>query len=363
MIIGCCGFGSSGSSVVTDFLKEYDSFDVIDDFEYTLCYCPDGIRSLDFALNEFPVRNDFASVALKRFSTLVINKMPNSSFIKQSNIDKKEFRKISIEYINSLIDFSWRGYNGTEFLTHNAFYRLFGISLMMQRVIPFFEKKGRRTWKNKYPYHSINFCSYPNEFIEKTKKYNDDIISLASNNNSNIKVLDQPFPGDNPISCMKYFNNPKCIVVDRDPRDIYIFLKTKLKNRGSFMPSENVKEFVNYFKKIRKNYENLTANDSLLFIKFEDMIYRYDETTSKIVSFLGLNPNPNPKTIFIPKRSMANTQLFKRFKEFSKDVEYIESELKEYLYDFTDCEYSQDGEMFFGKSNVNFLKNKNEKQK
>ena len=361
MLVGCCGFGSSGSSVVTDYLKEYNSFDVIDDFEYTLCYCPDGIRALDFGLNEFPSRNDFASVSLDRFSNLVLKKIPNSAFIKQSKIDKKSFLKISKKYIESLITLEWKGYNGTEFITCSPFYRKIGIGFLMQRFIPFYEKNKKLIWKKKYPYHRICLCSHPSDFILKTKQYNSSIINLASSNNSEIKVLDQPFPGDDPLSCMKYFDDPKCIIVDRDPRDTYIFIKTKLKHRGSFMPSDSVCDFVEYYKKIRNNYEKIKSKKNVLFIKFEDMVYKYDETTKKVTDFLGIGANPNPKTIFIPERSMANTQLFKRFKEFESDIKYIEKELSAYLYDFTDCKYLAKGDMFFGRSNINLLKN--EKQK
>ena len=35
MIVGACGFGSTGSSVVTDYLKEFDGIQVKDDFEFT----------------------------------------------------------------------------------------------------------------------------------------------------------------------------------------------------------------------------------------------------------------------------------------------------------------------------------------
>ena len=34
MIIGACGFGSTGSSVVTDYLREYDNITVKDDLVY-----------------------------------------------------------------------------------------------------------------------------------------------------------------------------------------------------------------------------------------------------------------------------------------------------------------------------------------
>ena len=35
MIIGACGFGATGSSVVTDYLHEFDGIQVKDNFEFT----------------------------------------------------------------------------------------------------------------------------------------------------------------------------------------------------------------------------------------------------------------------------------------------------------------------------------------
>ena len=34
MIIGACGFGATGSSVLTDLLREYDDIQVYDTFEF-----------------------------------------------------------------------------------------------------------------------------------------------------------------------------------------------------------------------------------------------------------------------------------------------------------------------------------------
>ena len=359
MIIGVCGFGSSGSSVVSDYLKEYDSIDVLDDFEYTICYCPDGIVSLDYALNTVSSRNDYSSAALDRFEYLVKKKLVNSSFVKQSGIKKKDFLKICDSYIAKLTSFSWKGYNGTEFITKSKFYKIFGISIMMQRIVPFFEKKLKKTWKGKYPYHDIRLCVEPDGFYEATKTFNSEIIQSLGYDTTKMVVLDQPFSGDKPDLYMDYFDNPMCILVDRDPRDTYIFLKTKLKNRGSFMPSDTVQHFIEYYRKIRKYrklYEH-NQNQRILFIRFEDMVYKYESTVLKIQQFLSLGENPNPQTIFIPKKSMANTQLFKRFPQFEGDIRIIEQELSEFLYDFSNCPApNPNDEMFFGKSSIN-LKN------
>ena len=86
-------------------------------------------------------------------------------------------------------------------------------------------------------------------------------------------------------------------------------------------------------------------------VEFEDLVYHYDSATKKLRDFLNLGENPNPKSIFDPSMSMANTQIWKRYPEFQKDIEYIERELKEYLFDFEGCpEPDVNAKMFSGRS-------------
>ena len=127
MIIGTCGFGSSGSSVVTDYLKETGCFNVLDDFEYTINYLPDGILQLDYFVNTQPGRNDLSSTAFIRMKQM-LKKLSKSSFIKQSGLKRKDFKIICEDFYKEITDVGWRGYNGVEFIIKGRFYRFFGIS-------------------------------------------------------------------------------------------------------------------------------------------------------------------------------------------------------------------------------------------
>ena len=117
------------------------------------------------------------------------------------------------------------------------------------------------------------------------------------------------------------------------------------------MPIDTVENFVKYYRSIRDNQPYKEKNDKILCIKFEDMVYHYDETTKMIRDFLHLPENPNPKSVFDPALSIANTQVWKRFPQFAKDIEYIERELPEYLFDYSGCpEPDLKSNMFYGKS-------------
>lgn len=168
-------------------------------------------------------------------------------------------------------------------------------------------------------------------------------------------ILDQPFAGNNPQACFKFFEDPYAIVVDRDPRDNYVFANTRLVGKlPHFMPTQPVDDFVKYYRALRDKQPYKEKNDRVLSIRFEDMVYNYDIATKQIQEFLNLPENPNPKSIFDPAISMPNTQIWKRFPQYAKDIEYIEKELPEYLFDFSGCpEPDPNGKMFHGKSPKN----------
>lgn len=120
------------------------------------------------------------------------------------------------------------------------------------------------------------------------------------------------------------------------------------------MPSENVEEFVQYYKLMRDGQPYQQKNDKILNIHFEALVYDYENATKKIRDFCKLPENPRPKSVFDPSLSVNNTQLILRFPQYQKDVEYIERELPEYLFDFSKYpKPNNSGRMFMGKSPLN----------
>src|SRR5690606_32133163 len=134
-------------------------------------------------------------------------------------------------------------------------------------------------------------------------------------------VLNQPFPGNDPESSFRYFKNPKAIVVDRDPRDVYVFAKKFLLHKGRMIPTERVEDFVIYHRNMRKNMPYLEENKRILNINFEDLVYEYDVTIQKVIDFCQLEKHSHPKSIFVPEMSINNTQVFKRYPEYAKDIQ------------------------------------------
>lgn len=346
MVVGACGFGSTGSSVVTDYLMEYGNLSVVDSLEFTWVLGVDGLIDLEYHLNHPHARTLDSIEAIQRYRERALRSL--RLYTKVGDIDEKLYRESVNNFLESItqIKWSWRTYFSCG-SWRDMFYRV------VDRVLPVYERKiGHR--HNGWPYQNVAFSVLPDNFYEAAIKHVKELLGALGADFSKNVILDQPFPGNNPQSCFPFFEDPYAIVVDRDPRDNFVFANTRLLGVNHFMPIQPVEDFVKYYRALRDKQPYKEANDRILSLNFEDMVYNYDEATSKIKKFLNLGENPNPRSIFDPSMSMANTQVWKRFPQFSNDIKFIERELPEYLFDFSDFpEPAADGKMFFGKSPKN----------
>lgn len=348
MIIGACGFGSTGSSAVTDYLKEYDSFQVIDKIEFNWVSGVDGLIDLDFHVNHPHNRTSDSIRAIDRYRTMC-NGMAKK--LSRAGVPSEKFVQLTNDFLDSIITTSWDWslHHGDKNLADKIRKSLYARFSIVSK----WEVKHGRHWEG-YPLDKVYLSVMPKGFDEKARKHVHDILLAMGADFSRPIILDQPFAGNNPQACFKFFEDPYAVVVDRDPRDNYVFAKTKLLGRFHLMPINNVEDFVKYYRALRKNQPYSEPHERVLCIKFEDMVYYYDKTTAKLRDFFNLPDNPNPKSIFDPAISLPNTQVWKRYPQFQKDIEYIEKELPEYLFDYTDCpEPDPNGKMFWGKSPKN----------
>lgn len=349
MIVGACGFGSTGSSAVTDYIREFDNFQVIDNLEFTWVSSVDGLIDLDFHLNHPHNRTSDSIVAIERFRKLYLSKRQSYA---QRGLSSDVFDKSVENFLNAVIMTSWK-WNRHDVGKRPYWDRILRKLLDKIHFVPKWELRHGRQW-NHYPLEDVFFSVLPENFMEAAKKHVREILVGFGADLNKPLILDQPFPGNNPQACFKFFEDPYAIVVDRDPRDNYVFARTKLLGRFHLMPINSVEDFVTYYRALRRNQPYTKPHKRILSIKFEDMVYHYDETTARLREFLNLPENPNPKSIFNPSISMPNTQVWKRFPQFAKDIEYIEQELSEYLFDYTGCpEPDPNGKMFYGKSPKN----------
>lgn len=343
MIIGACSFGSTGSSAVTDYLCEFGNVQVLDQMEFTWVSGVDGLLDLDFHLNHPHSRTSDSIISINRYRQKALKSL--HVYEKAGKIDSKFFLESVERFLDSItqVTWYWDVNRPTDFFGRN-------IRRITDRIIPQLEiKRGHQV--HCWPMEKVSLSVMPSNFEEAARQHVKELLTGMGADFSRPIILDQPFAGNNPQACFKFFEDPYAVVVDRDPRDNYVFANTRLLGFNHFMAVRPVEDFVKYYRALRDNQPYKQESERVIHVKFEDMVYHYDETTKRICDFFHLGENPAPKSIFNPEVSMPNTQVWKRFPQFAKDIEYIEKELPEYLFDYSGCpEPDPHGQMFFGKA-------------
>lgn len=327
MFIGVCGFGETGSGAVLDYLKEFDSITVKDDLEFTYLANVDGLLYLEQALMNPYGRTAHSIWGFKRFLDMV-DRM--KSYYKGHGLSEDAFKKSAKEFVDSITMVKW--FWSYKSYSYHSFY--FFHHFVMSKIVPRMERKTGHRAKC-WPLQIVRFSIRPDNFYEAAKKHIDELLREMGVDQDSKVVLDQPFGANNPQACFPFFNEPYAIIVDRDPRDLYVSGKTKLMGQWRFFPIEKVEDFIIYYKALRFKQPYQENDSRILRVRFEDLVYEYDKTTTAIRTFLKLPDNPHPHSFFDPSMSIANTQVFKRYPSFMDDIKKIEEALPEYLFDYS----------------------------
>jgi hypothetical protein len=344
-IITTTGFYSTGSSAITDLLMEYNNVVCKSDLEIRILHDPYCVSDLEYNLIENPNRHN-SSHSVKRFIHHM-KKLDHVWFIKRfSKYFNGKFLPIIEEYIN---DLSLMQYHS---IWHYDVYERSNCFYVLSRMHCKFNRLMHKIFR--IPLNNRNLVSKKEKayltttdeeiFLAATKKMMNNLALAICNGDQEFVCFDQLVPPSNISRYERYVDDLKVIVVDRDPRDIYVLEKKIWK--GNIIPKD-VKEYCTWYKWTRELLKNNPDGD-YLFIRFEDLIYKYDETVSKIENYLNLSKenHKNPLTHFNPNKSIANTQVWLNYDEYKDDIEYISNELKDYLYDFPSKEKSNRKDMF-----------------
>lgn len=332
-VISCASYYGTGSSAITDYVSEFNGVFSMTNEEFRFLQDPDGIDDLAFHLVENHNRHN-AGHALKRYKRLVDFYNGNIFGRKYAPYFHGRWKDISYAYIDALTDFTFKGWWMYDLYDRGSlfYFRKRILNKLLHKTI----------WRNKPDRilntmrNEITYCSAPSEdkFVSCTKKYINELLAEASNS-ADMIMVDQLVPPSNLPRYTRYFDEIKVIVVDRDPRDLYLL---ELKEwRDGVIPHDSVEMFVNWFRYTRAHRKmEVFDPNTTLFVHFEDLVYRYSEETSRIRYFLNLDERDHcrPLTSFIPEQSRRNTRKWLQYPEMAADIAYIEHELAEYLYDY-----------------------------
>lgn len=334
-IIITAGYMGTGSSAMTDLLSEFKSVNnKHKDFEYIFLHCPNGVFDLEdkLLIGNNSIRSDEAIHSFRN----AMKELYNLKFWwpgNYKNIVGDNFMSLVDDYIKSL----------TLFELDNFWYyqeKPNKINTIKYLFLYSFNKIFNNKFKNKkvLTYNKM-YLSYVDDktFYNNSKKFIYNIINSIDKDSNDDILLDQLLLPHNAWRIDNYFeNNTRMIIVDRDPRDLFVLNKYIWGKKGITVPySLNVKEFCIQYKEIRESVKEYNSK-YVMKIQFEDLIYNYDNTLVNIMNFMQYKDKDHihKKERFNPDKSIANTQVYFSEEVNKDEIKYIEKELKDYLYNF-----------------------------
>lgn len=344
------GYMGSGSSVVTDLVSEFEGFESSrGSFEYVFLHCPNGVFDLEDKLlvGNNAIRSDEALHSF--YSTMKQLYSKKYWWVGHYNeMISKDFLHITEEYLEELIQYNPNFY---WYYQENTNLRMF-FQLLWKRIVKIVTLNHIELKKPLL--HSPMWISYitPEEFYEKTRKYISKILRKLGIEEKNI-ILDQLLLPFNLWRLESYFeDNVDVFVVERDPRDMFLMNKYVYPAKNIQVPyPTDVYEFSECYRNLRRMEATKICDSKHIHrFKFEDFIYKYDETVTKVREILRDGEKLPKHTFrgknFIPEKSINNTQLFYNQSIYEDESKIIEKLLPEYLYDFPYHRKAKESEMF-----------------
>ena len=326
-IVELSGYSFSGKSAVYDLLCEFEGYaNHGKEFEFDLIRTSNGILNLynNLVLSWSPVRS---SEAIRAFNDLIISYGGDGSLISRltksgRHYDKfsSNFTKVSNDYIDQLTLATWKSEWPFLYKTDHV------LITILKKIL--FRLGHKKIFEN-----TVYLSRFEEkEFVDITKNYLNTLFVNSVSTRDKAVVINNAFEPFTPSMSYRFFDNVKSIVVDRDPRDIYLSAcNNGVINGidvGNAVTGGNVQTFVQRFKIYRKNLEN---NTQTLRISFEDLVLNYDATLEVIYSHLCEDSSVHAMkgTVFNPISSSGNIGMWKTSKN-QKDIDFIVKHLEEF---------------------------------
>lgn len=333
-IISCASYHGTGSSAITDYVSEFKNVFSLTDEEFRFIQDPDGISDLEYNLVQNHNRHN-SGHSIKRYKKLVDLQCGNILKKGYEPYFNGKWKELSYKYIDELTDFTFKGWWQYDLINSGKWF------YFRKRII---NKLLRLTfWKNQPPlrrYNSmkneITYCGYPSEekFLASTKNYIKNLLCAANTENKPIVMVDQLVPPSNLNRYLRYFDDIKVVVVERDPRDLYLLGKYVW--RSTLFPID-VEKFCQWYRYTRKHRDYEVYNpEKVMLVQFEDFVYNYDEVVGKLNRFLCLDEQMHIDKMkkFNPENSKKNTKLWLNYLKEKTEIEYIEKMLCDYITNF-----------------------------
>ena len=330
MIVSVNGYGSTGSSACVNLLQDYSNVNSVPG-EFRFFQDPDGLLDLCFNLTENWgwVRSDaFVRRFIRYTNILARHPKPWQVGSGLDNYFEHRFLEYRDEFLDKIVAAKWDGY-----WFYHDYHDANTLEIFIERLkrvtrrIGVSKPKIRKLTKKRKMYYvdpTKDIWLHAEHFFAK-------LVDLKINRENEIVLFDQLCMPYHLEQLDKIIPSAKSIIVDRDPRDVYIDALTY----NAYPITDDINTFINFYKSSRE-YRSTHLKPNCLSIKFEDLIYQFDTTRKLIEEFLNIDPKRYAKNIFDPNVSIRNTKTFLKPENLhlGQDIRQIENQLEDYLYEF-----------------------------
>lgn len=332
MIIATTGYHGTGSSAVLDLLTEYEgcSEGGLYSYEHVPLYIPNGVFDLEHKLL---LGNDMhrSDEAIKSFreTMYALNDTFFGWYGSYRHFYGDQFRQLVDRFLEQITQFTCEG----EWYQYCEQAKIHPVKLAKDVVKTLIPGKqvhgdfGRLPPKLLSHKMELSYIS-PEEFYGYAREFIQGYCEMINKNHAPVLLLDHMLFPHNAYKVANYFGEDfRLIVVERDVRDLFTLCKHVWPGMGFEAPYPREREaFLKLWTNLRRASPRVD-DPRVLYINFEDLIYRYDETVARIEAFSGLTPEQHirPRTRFVPERSINNTQNFRIRPEWLEDAAFFES--------------------------------------
>lgn len=312
-IVSVQGFGYSGSGAVVDLLREYDDNKVLgyvspigsktsrkeDVGELNFFRHTGGLLHIGHILSKKPLPNIF-------WNDMVIKEFVRQTYYSYTYKYMPELRWIFYRFLDSILEHS---FYCKDRVYINNFMDPYDQERYKYYIKPLSEPE----------YHNIcrqMLYTFFNTFYKPEHKR---------------LVLDQMLGdcGFGEELYQGYMPGVKQVVVYRDPRDVYAIA---LKLNVGWVAHDTVAHYIRWAQIAYRSFSpSLTT---CLPVRFEDLVYDYDNQTKRIEDYLKLSPahHTRKKKCFDPAVSCKTIGLWKTFPERKAEFEKIKEAFPELCY-------------------------------
>lgn len=331
------GFIGSGSSAVGDYLKEFShTFECGKEIRFIKD--PGGISDLKLHLIDHWdfVNSLFAGQQFLKMSKIWARygnspfSRPGLSYNKHIN---KNYYNLSKDYLSSLSLCTLKQeFYCTKFCKPYFKY-------VFDRNRAYIERKTKGIIKIANRRIPKSYLCNPNleSFSKSTKEYICNLFSphQFSNGIENTILLDLAISPCDLTPLDLYFDDAKMIIVERDPRDIYVEDVEEACNMNEKVGS--YEDGLVFAERMRCMYSKVVRNNpKVLFIRFEDFVVNYEENAkiiNKFVNFDEIN-HVSKNKYFNPSYSIRNVGKWKKYyPQFKDALDVIKEKLPDLCYD------------------------------